>query len=154
MASSLQPPVTQSAATAFGARLAQPAKVRLPISLKLIVLSLFLPEAMSFYLGSLRLTCTRLLFIMLVPAVSSQIQTKVASGQYRFVASDLFVSAATLWIFIGPAVTYGFLDTFVHSGPIVLEFLMAYLTSRFLLTSNREAEALVDLLCLVIVFVV
>jgi hypothetical protein len=125
-----------------------------PISLKLILFSLFLPEATSFFVGGLRLTVTRLLLILLTPVVFSRLQTKCASGCYRFVWSDFFVSASALWMFLGPSVTYGVLDTVVHSGPVVLEYLVAYLSTRVLLTENRQAEAFVSLLCAIMIFVV
>lgn len=133
--------------------LAQPRTASLPPSLKLILFSLFLPEATSFFIDGLRLTVTRLLLILLTPMVFSRLYAKCQAGRYRFVWSDVFVPASALWMFLGPAVTYGFLDTVVHSGPVVLEYLIAYLATRVLLTGNRQAEAFASLLCAILIVV-
>ena len=129
-------------------------RARLPTALTLILLTLFLPEAFSFFVFGLRLTLTRLLFLVLVPVVAVRFAAKINQGNYRFVASDIFVPLSGIWMFLGPAVINGVADTLVHSGPIVLEYLMAYLATRVLLSARGEAIAFVELLCLAIAFVV
>ncbi len=130
------------------------AQAKLSTALKLILLTLFLPEAFSFFVFSLRLTVTRLLFLVFVPFVAVRFVAKISQGNYRFVASDIFVPLSGFWMFLGPAVTHGVANTVFHSGPIVLEYLMAYLTTRALLSGRGEAIAFVELLCVVIAFVV
>jgi hypothetical protein len=78
---------------------------------------------------------------------------KVNSGRYRFVLSDLFVPLAGLWMFIGPTVNNDFSDTLVHSGPVALEFMMSYFSTRVFLSCNEQSLTLVSFLCLVISFV-
>lgn len=126
----------------------------LSLALKLILFTVFLPQELSFFVAGLRLTSTRLIFIVLTPMVFARLGKKMATGHYRFVASDLFIPMAALWMFIGPTAIYGFNDTVVHSGPIVLEYVTAYMSTRVLLSGKSEALRFIDLLCLITSFVV
>src|SRR5208283_1985620 len=126
----------------------------LSLALKLILFTAFLPQELSFFIFGLRLTSTRLIFIILTPIVFARLGKKMAAGHYRFVASDLFVPMAALWMFIGPTVSYGFNDTLGHSGPIVLEYVIAYMSTRVLLSGKSESLRFIGLLCLIISFVV
>ena len=126
----------------------------LPLSLRLILFTLFLPPESSFFVFGLRLTVTRLIFIILTPVVFARLSGKIAAGRYRFVASDLFVPLAAIWMFVGPAVTSGFDDALAHSGPIALEYLIAYMSTRVFLSGDDAALRFVGLLCFVISIVV
>jgi hypothetical protein len=128
-------------------------RVGLPLALKIILLSCFLPDGLSFFVAGLRLTVTRLTFLVLTPVVFARFAQKVSTGRYRFVASDVFVPAAGAWMFLGPSVLYGVSDTLVHSGPIVLEYLIAYMATRVLVEENGQALSFVSLLCAVIAVV-
>lgn len=130
------------------------AEVRLPLLLKLVLLVLFIPQELSFFLGDLRLTFERLLLIMMTPVVVARLIQKVGSGRYRFVASDLFVPLAALWMFVGPAVTYDTGYAIHHSGPVVLEFLITYASTRILLSEHGQALLFINMLCVLVVFVV
>jgi hypothetical protein len=122
----------------------------LSLALKLILLALFVPVELSFFLLGLRLTVTRLILLMLVPVVIARMTQKIAVGQYRFVASDLFIVMASLWMFIGPAVTNGFADALEHSGPVALEYMMAYMSTRILLSGTDDSLRFVEILCMMI----
>ena len=128
-------------------------RARLPLSLKFILFSWFLPEGLSFFVAGLRLTVIRVIFLILTPVVFARLAQKVSTGRYRFVASDLFVPAAAGWMFLGPSVLYGVSDSLVHSGPIVLEYLIAYMATRVLVEENGQALAFVSLLSAVIAFI-
>lgn len=123
---------------------------RLPTSLKLILLAVFLPEGTSFFIAGLRLTVTRVILIVLTPIVFARLGRKISAGRYRFVASDLFVPLAAFWMFLGPAVSYDLQDSLTHSGPVVLEYLIGYMATRFLLSDNGQATAFSGFLCIVI----
>ena len=127
---------------------------RLHWALRLILLTVFLPEGTSFFVASLRLTATRLVLLVIAPVVFARFFGKVCSGQYRFVLSDVLVPMASLWMFIGPSSTYDLGYALQHSGPDVLEFLVTYLSTRVLLTQSGQALRFVDLLCLVTAAVV
>jgi hypothetical protein len=133
---------------------ARHAAAKVPLSLKLILLVLFVPPELSIFFGDLRFTLERLLLILLTPFVTVRLVQKVASGDYRFVASDLFVPLAALWMFVGPAVTYDMGYALHHSGPVVLEFLITYASTRVLLSGHGQALLFINMLCVLIVFVV
>jgi hypothetical protein len=125
----------------------------LPLYLKLVLFSVFLPEGLSFFIAGLRLTFVRLLFLLFTPMVFARLFAKMGSDRYRFVASDLFVPLMSFWMFLGPAVVRGVGDALQHSGPDVLEILIAYLSTRVLLTERGHALAFARLLCIVIAVV-
>ena len=127
---------------------------RLPLTLKLILWTFFLPEGLSFFVAGLRLTVIRVIFLALTPVLVARLAANMASGRYRFVASDLFVPLTTLWMFVGPTAIYGFSDALAHSGPIVLEYLIAYLSTRLLLSRDFPATAFIGMLCIVVSFIV
>ena len=122
--------------------------------LKLALLVLFVPQELSFFIGDLRLTFERLLFLLITPLVFVRLARKVSTGHYRFVASDLFVPLTAFWMFIGPTVTEGLGDALRHSGPVVLEYLISYLATRTLLSGHRSSLIFVTWLCVVIAAVV
>ena len=126
----------------------------LPLALRLILFTLFLPVELSLFIAGLRVTLTRLIFLALAPAVFVRLGSQIAAGRYRFVMSDLFVFLAALWMFIGTAATSGSADALEHSGPVALEFLIAYLSTRLLLPESAAALRFTSLLCLMIFFVV
>jgi hypothetical protein len=126
----------------------------LPVPLKLVLISLFLPEAMSFFVAGLRLTVTRVIFLVLAPVLFIKFGQKVATRRYVFVWSDVFVPLASLWMFVGPAVTQGLDDALTHSGPVVLEYLIGYMATRTLLTRDGQALAFASFLCAAISVVV
>jgi hypothetical protein len=127
---------------------------RLTLALKLILLTFFLPEGLSIFIAGLRLSLVRLIFLALTPMLVARFAANIASGRYRFVASDLFVPLTALWMFVGPTVTYGLSDALTHSGPVVLEYLIAYLSTRLLLSRDVPATAFIGMLCIVVSFIV
>jgi hypothetical protein len=131
-----------------------PERGRLTLALKLILLTFFLPEGLSIFIAGLRLTLTRLIFMAIAPMLVARFAAKMGSGRYRFVASDLFVPLTAFWMFVGPTVTDGLSDALAHSGPVVLEYLIAYLSTRVLLSRQVSAIAFIQMLCIVVSFIV
>jgi hypothetical protein len=127
---------------------ALPAK--LPLPLKVVLVLLFLPQELSLFLGDLRLTPERLILLLLTPIVVMRLAQKIAAGQYRFIASDLFVFMAAIWMFLGPTIIGDFGEALRHSGPVALEYLISYLATRTLLEKRGQALAFVSWLCIVI----
>jgi hypothetical protein len=126
----------------------------LSFALRLILCTLFFPAESSFFIFGLRFTVTRLIFIILTPVVFTRFIGKIVTGRYHLVASDVFVPMAAIWMFVGPTVRNGFDDALAHSGPIALEYLIGYLSTRVLLSESGEALRFIDLLCFVIFIVV
>jgi hypothetical protein len=125
----------------------------LPIILTIILLTLFMPVELSFYIFGLRLTVIRLIFIIISPFLFFKFAQKVATGQYRFVLSDLFFAFAGFWMLLAPTVIDGLLPSLNHAGPLILEFLVSYLATRTLLSKHGQALLFIDRLCIVIAFV-
>lgn len=125
----------------------------IPTSVKIALLLLFLPQEASFFVFGLRLTPERVVLLALTPVVFVEIVKKWSAGHYRFVASDIFVIMAGLWMFIGPSVTFSFGDALSHSGPDALEYVIGYMMPRVLLSSRGQSVTLVGWLCLLIALV-
>jgi hypothetical protein len=121
--------------------------------LSLIAITTFLPEELSFYMFGLRLTATRLIFIIMTPVLLLRLGQRMAVGRYRFVLSDLFVPLAGFWIIYAPANIVGVQAALNHSGPIVLEFCIGYLATRTLLSEHGQALSFANLVCRVIAVV-
>ena len=133
-----------------GSALHQVLPAKLPLSLKAVLALLFLPPELSLFLGDLRLTPERLILLLLTPVVVVRLGQKIAARRYRFIASDLFVFMAALWMFLGPTIVGGFGEALRHSGPVALEYLISYLVTRTLLAKPGHALAFVSWLCFII----
>ena len=125
----------------------------MPFALTLVLIALFLPIELSFYVLGLRLTVTRLIFLILTPVLLTRLTRKVSAGRYRFVFSDLFVVLAGFWLMYAPAKIDGLTPALNHAGPDVLEFCIGYMTTRILLSEHGQALSFVDLLCRIIAIV-
>jgi hypothetical protein len=139
---SIRPAITQRRATRN--------HVAIPWALSLITITTFLPEGLSFYILGLRLTATRLIFLILTPLLLVRLVQRMAVGRYRFVFSDLFVPLAGFWMIYAPANVEGVLEALNHAGPIALEFCIGYLATRTLLSEHGQALSFANLLCRVI----
>jgi len=122
-------------------------RVVAPAALRVIVVSLFLPEELSFTLLGLRLTVTRLILLVLTPILLMRVGRMLGTGRYRFVLSDLFVPLAGLWMIIGPSNVVGIEAASNHGGPIALEFCIGYMATRVLLSEHGQALSFAGLLC-------
>jgi hypothetical protein len=127
--------------------------VPMPLSLTLIVIALFVPVELSFYVVGLRLTAIRLIFLLLTPVLLVRLARKISAGRYRFVLSDLLVVLSGFWMILAPAAVDGLTEALNHAGPEVLEFCIGYMTTRILLSEHGHALSFVDLLCRVIAIV-
>jgi hypothetical protein len=124
--------------------------VKVPLVLVLIALTMFLPEEASFYFGELRMTISRLLLLLIAPAILFGFAKLTVGGSYRFVWSDVLVPVTGLWMFVGPIKIEGFDRNFLFSGTSALEFCIPYMATRVFLTERGQAIALVRILCIAI----
>jgi hypothetical protein len=122
----------------------------IPWALSLATIATFLPEELSFYIFGLRLTVVRLIFILLAPVLFVRLVQRMAEDRYRFVLSDLFVPLAGVWMIYAPANIDGLVEALQHAGPTTLEFCVAYLATRTLLSEHGQALAFANLLCVII----
>jgi len=125
----------------------------LPFSLKAILLSLFVPVELSFYVLGLRLTLTRLLFLVLTPFLVVKLVQRASAGRFRFLLCDAAVVLAGFWMIFASANVDGLESALNHAGPEVLEFCIGYMCTRIFLLENGHALRFVDLLCRVIAVV-
>src|SRR5262249_39449722 len=110
-----------------------------PVVLKLIVLSILLPDEVGFYLEGLWFSVARVVLLMLTPVLLVRFGRMVFAGQYRFVLSDLFVLLTGTWMFVALAIIDGMQESLIHAGPLALEFCIGYMTTRVLLSRHGQA---------------
>lgn len=148
-------PASGSAVNSNGACLlpSQWGAVALPAVLTLIVATLFIPIELSFYVFGLRLTVTRLIFLIIAPFLFVKLMKKLAAGRYRFVLSDLFFCFTAIWMIYAAANIDGIEGALSHAGPEVLELTVAYFAARTLLSESGQALLLIEKLCQVIAIV-
>ena len=125
----------------------------MPLVLRLVVLTVFIPVELSFYIFGLRLTATRLVLLLIAPFLLGLFVRKLTTNRYRFVLSDLFVVVTGAWLIYAPANIDDLSSALNHAGPDVLEFCVGYFATRLALSSHNEAVNLAGLLCRVIAVV-
>jgi hypothetical protein len=128
-------------------------KSTLPLTLKLIALTLFLPEELSFYVGTLRLTSTRLIFLALAPILVIRYCKMWATGRTPVLVTDILVVITSIWMISAVAIVVDINEALAHTTPDVLEFCMAYFSARVLLSEHGQAATLVNFLTFVIAIV-
>ncbi len=146
-------PFTESPLNGVPPRVAARNEAALPLALKLIAVTTFLPEELSFYILGLRLTAIRLILIVLTPLLLIRLGQRLAAGRYRFVLSDLFVFLAGFWMIYAPANVVGVGQALNHAGPTALEFCVGYMATRILLSEHGHALSFAALLCRIIAIV-
>jgi hypothetical protein len=122
----------------------------LPLTLKLVALVIFVPIEFSFFIFGLRFSAVRLLLILSAPSLIVMSVQKFATGNYRFVLSDLFFILTGFWLIFAPANVDGLGPALNHAGPEALEFCVAYLLARVAPARHGDALAFFGLLCPVI----
>jgi hypothetical protein len=120
---------------------------KLPLIMKFIVVTLFLPEGLSFYIAGLRFTITRLTFLILTPMLILRFAKILAAGEYRFVLSDFVVLLTGTWMLIAVSLSQGMDMALAHAGPEVLEVCISYMITRFFLIERAHALSFVNFLC-------
>ena len=100
--------------------------------LKLLLVAIFLPEGLSFFVGEFRLSVARvMIFLSSIAAISRLSQRASARATVR-VPSDILAPLAGVWMVLVATVMDG-LDGLKQAGMATIEFTGAYLTFRYLL---------------------
>jgi len=118
-----------------------------PWLLKLIVVSIFLPDEVGLRVSGLWFSGSRTIFLLLVPVLFIRFARKLITGHYRFVFSDLFVIVTGIWMIYAISRIDGFQSALTHAGPLALDFCVGYLVTRVLLSGHGQAIALSKFLC-------
>ena len=124
-----------------------------PLIVAAILLTMFLPEELSFYVGPIRMTVVRLVLILTTPIVLSRFVRHVRSSDYRFVWNDAIVTILGLWMMISITISEDIGRGLVFGGSAALEFCMPYFVARALLTKRGDLMATVKLLLFILAVV-
>lgn len=128
-------------------RVAAKSAATVPFALALIVIVLWLPPEMSFFVFGLRFTVVRLIFLLLAPILIVKWVQRFSSGNYHFILSDPFFVLTGFWMIFAPANVDGLTDALNHAGPDVLEICIGYTATRILLSDHGQALRFADLYC-------
>jgi len=123
-------------------------------ALALLLVSIFLPEGFSFFVGNLRLTVARCLLMILFIVASAHFWQRMSSHKYVFVPSDLFAMLAGVWMIVAGIVTTGVEMGLKGAGAMALGFTGAYFVFRNLPDSVDSSVRLIRFACKVVVVVV
>jgi hypothetical protein len=123
------------------------------LTLKVIAVSILLPDEVGFFGSGPAVFGDEGHFIVLTPVLMMRFAWMLAAGRYRFVSSDLFVLLAGVWMIFALANMDGMQAGLNHAGPIALEFCIGYMAARFLLSEHEAAVSFVNFLCWAVAFV-
>src|SRR5260221_8503842 len=113
----------------------------------LIGITIFIPEAFGFFLFDLRLTVTRALLLVTLPALIFAFGELIAASRYRFVLSDLLIPIAMVWMILSQSQIDGLESALKSGGASALELGGAYLAARSLIRSGGQAQGVARLYC-------
>lgn len=124
-----------------------------PLALRLIAVSLLLPDEIGLSISGLRFSVVRIVLLVLTPFLVIRFARMLTAGRYRFVLSDLLVLMTGIWVILALANMDGLQAGLNHAGPVALEFCIGYLAARLLLTEHGEAVSFINFLCWAIAIV-
>ena len=118
-----------------------------PLALRVIAVSILLPDEVGISVSGLRLSVARVVLLVLTPFLVIRFARVLAAGRYRFVLSDLLVVLTGVWVIVALATMDGLQAGLNHAGPVALEFCIGYMAARFLLSEHGEAVSFINFLC-------
>jgi hypothetical protein len=118
-----------------------------PLALRVVVVSILLPDEVGVFVGGLRFSAARVVLLVLTPVLVMRFGRMLAAGRYRFVLSDLLVLLTGIWMFVALANMNGVQPALNHAGPIALELCIGYMAARFLLSEHGQAVSFINFLC-------
>ena len=130
-----------------------PGAAKVPPTLILIALVIFLPEGLSFYAFQFRLSLIRLVLFPLTPVLLIYFSQLLASRKRHLVFSDILIFSTGIWMIVSPTLVVDLEYSIHHSAPAAFEFCGSYFVARILLSERGQALSFVNLLCYVIAIV-
>ncbi len=115
--------------------------------LKLLAVSILLPDEIAIQVYGLLFSPARVILLALIPMILTKFTRKLLAGHYRFVWSDLLVPLSGLWMFIALGFVDGAQAALNHAGPLALEFCVGYMTTRIMLSGHTLAISFIEFLC-------
>jgi hypothetical protein len=122
--------------------------------LKLLIVTLFVPEGLSFFVGNFRFSIARVLLIILSSVATARFFRHAGTTKFVRVPSDIFATAAGIWMILAAIVTAGPVDGFKGGGVLALEFTGAYYVFRNLLGPVDSSVRITRFSCKLIILVV
>jgi hypothetical protein len=135
------------------ARAAGGSPLRTELYLKLLLVTIFLPEGLSFFVGDFRLSLARVLIFVFAIAAISRLSQRAKARAVICVPSDIFASVAGVWMMFAATVTGGFTGL-KGAGIDAIVFTGAYLTFRYLLGPVDSSVRFARFSCKLIVLIV
>jgi hypothetical protein len=120
--------------------------------LKYFVLSLFLPEGLSLFVGDFRLSPQRLALIVLL--IVAALRGGARKRHLALVPSDIFSVAAGTWMILAAIMTDGLTAAFKGGAASALEFTGTYYVFRYFLGDSDSAVRVIRFSCKVVVGVI
>lgn len=121
--------------------------------LKLLLVAIFLPEGLSFFVGDFRLSFARVLIFCCSIAAIRQLAQRVSTRTLVCVPSDILAPLAGVWMMLAATVTDGAAG-FKGAGIEAIEFTGGYLTFRFLLGPVDSSVRVARFSCKLIILIV
>ena len=122
--------------------------------LKLFMVSVFLPEGLSLFVGDFRLPLYRVLIIVFSVIAVQNAQTKRSHSMSVRVPSDVFAIVTAVWIVMAGVINDGIDVGLKGSGAAALEFTGSYYVFRHLLESVDSSVRVIKFGCMVMIPVV
>jgi O-Antigen ligase len=122
--------------------------------LKMLMVAVFLPEGLSFFIGDFRLSPARAVLIVLCIAVTVRAVSGAQAPGFARVPSDVIALIAGIWMILATAVTDGFVAGFKGGAAAALEFTGAYYVFRYLLGPVDSSVRVVRFSCKLIIPIV
>ena len=127
--------------------------LRTELYLKLLLVTIFLPEGLSFFVGDFRLSLARVLIFVFAIAAISRLSQRSKSRALVWVPSDIFALLAGIWMMLAATATGGFTGL-KGAGIDAVVFTGAYLTFRYLLGPVDSSVRVARFSCKLIVVVI
>ena len=122
--------------------------------LKLLIVSLFLPEGLSAFIGDYRLSPARIVLIPLSLVAAVHMLRRLNTLSFVLVPSDIIALLAGIWMVLASVVASGFADGLKSGGALALEFTGAYYVFRSFLGPVDSSVRVVKVACKLMIVVV
>lgn len=124
------------------------------ILLKVLIIAIFLPEGLSFFIGDYRFSPARAFLIIVSLVVLARVSRRASMPRSVCVPSDIIAPLAGLWMVVAAIATDGITSGFKGGIAQALEFSGTYYAFRYLLGPIDSSVRLVAFLSKIIVLVV
>lgn len=98
--------------------------------LKVLMVAIFMPEGLSFFIGDFRLSIARAVLIILFIVAITRFAGRASANLFVLMPSDVIAFAAGIWMILAAAITAGPFEGLKGGGAAALEFTGAYYIFR------------------------